>query len=320
MKSARPDIALRAYPRRWRDRYGDELAALLEDSYGTNGLTRMETAALVIRGLGERVRYCRPTRWGDDPQEVVRASVMVSVAGWVVVVIAGLIFSKATEHWQGYAYGATKNVANAGYAIVEVAGIVSGLVVAALVCVALPEAVRAVLGRKAPRSAQATLLAGAIAAVTAGAVGALTPWAHRLTEQQRNGGYAFYSAMWLVVAVLVVLTLLACLRAATTWARERCWSDRTLRAVSWASVALSMTLVVTVAGIGVWWAAIASGAHGYFHAGVFGSESSPAPPVLILMGLLALVGLAMAALAPVGIVIAHRRFAIPVSSSKDREA
>lgn len=317
MNHALVDVALRAYPRRWRTRYGDELVALLEDSYGTNGPTYLETAALAIRGFGERVRYCHPIRWGDDPRDIVRTSVMVSVAGWVVVVIAGLIFWKATEHWQGYAYGATKVVANVGYTIVEVSGIVSGLVIAILICIALPEAFRAAVGRKAPRAVKATLLAGTVAAVTAGAVAALTPWAHRLTAQQRNGGSALYGAMWLVVAVFVVLMLVACFRAAAAWTRETCWSDRTLRAASWASVALSTTLVLTVAGIGVWWAAVASGAVGYFHAGVFGSESSPAPPVLILMGLLALVGIVMAAIAPLGIMTGRRGLAIRKSGPDD---
>jgi hypothetical protein len=193
--------------------------------------------------------------------------VTVSVAGWVAVVVAGLIFSKATEHWQGYSYGTTKNIASVGYTIVEVTGIASGLVVAALVCIALPDAVRAAIGHRAPRAVKASLLAGAIAMVTMIALAVITPWAHRLSEPQRNGGAALYGAMWLVVAVLLVLTLLAGFRAAAAWARERCWSDRTLRVASWVSVAVSTTVVVTVAGIGVWWAAVASGALGYFHAG-----------------------------------------------------
>lgn len=60
----------------------------------------------------------------------------------------------------------------------------------------------------------------------------------------------------------------------------------------------------------MWWAAVASGALGYFRAGVFGYESSPAPAVLILMGALALGG----------IVIARRESAIGVAGSDDTDA
>jgi hypothetical protein len=43
---------LRLYPRSWRDRYGDELLALIEDS----GLTWRKTANIVAVAIWERVR------------------------------------------------------------------------------------------------------------------------------------------------------------------------------------------------------------------------------------------------------------------------
>lgn len=43
------------YPRSWRDRYGKEMSALLEDTYADGGIPFRSRLALIRAGVGERV-------------------------------------------------------------------------------------------------------------------------------------------------------------------------------------------------------------------------------------------------------------------------
>jgi hypothetical protein len=51
--------ALRWYPVAWRRRYGEELVAMLDDTYGDGELPPRGRMALVLAGLRERIRLVR---------------------------------------------------------------------------------------------------------------------------------------------------------------------------------------------------------------------------------------------------------------------
>ena len=76
-------LRLHAYPRRWRERYGEELLALLEEE----PFTWRARANVLLAGLGERLRGS-----GPPPLRVLWA--------WTLFVIGGMAFQKASEHWQ----------------------------------------------------------------------------------------------------------------------------------------------------------------------------------------------------------------------------
>jgi hypothetical protein len=50
---------LRWYPAAWRRRYGEELIAMLDDSYGNDELPRRVRISLIRSGLVERIRLLR---------------------------------------------------------------------------------------------------------------------------------------------------------------------------------------------------------------------------------------------------------------------
>jgi hypothetical protein len=114
-------LLLRAYPRRWRERYGDELLALLE----AEPVTWRGRANVLAAGLMERVRG------SGQPQLRV-------LWGWSLFVLGGLAFQKVSEHWGAAVPASQRAIPDAAYATVVAAAIVGGFAVLAGVASALP--------------------------------------------------------------------------------------------------------------------------------------------------------------------------------------
>jgi hypothetical protein len=112
---------LHAYPRSWRERYGDELLALLE----TEPLTWRVRANVAAAGLRERLR-------GSGPAElrVLRA--------WSLFVIGGIAFQKTSEHWQVVVPGGDRTVPGAAFDTVQAAAVIGTVAVLAGIALALP--------------------------------------------------------------------------------------------------------------------------------------------------------------------------------------
>ncbi len=94
-RRTRIGLALLAlYPEPWRQRYGEEMRALLEDDPpGPRGL------ASLLRGAA--TAHLRPgDSWRSaDPATTLRLSVGAMFACWIAVSVAGSAFAKETEHW-----------------------------------------------------------------------------------------------------------------------------------------------------------------------------------------------------------------------------
>lgn len=114
-------LLLHAYPRRWRERYGDELLALLEDE----PLSWRVAVNVVGAGLGERLRAL-----GTPPVRVLWA--------WSIFVIGGIAFQKTSEQWQAVVPGTDRAVPTAAFDTVRVAAAVGSIAVLAAVALALP--------------------------------------------------------------------------------------------------------------------------------------------------------------------------------------
>ena len=151
-------LLLRVYPRRWRERYGDELLALLE----AEPLTLRVRADVVRAGLKERVRGS-----GSPHLRVLWA--------WSLFVIGGMAFQKTSEHWQVVVPGSDRSVPTAAFDTVQVAAAIGSAAVLAGVASALPDFLRdlrsggwAVLRRKLLFSSTVTLVAaGSLVALAA---------------------------------------------------------------------------------------------------------------------------------------------------------
>jgi hypothetical protein len=114
-------LLLHAYPRRWRERYGDEFLALLEDEE----LTWRVAVNIVGAGLGERLRAV-----GPPPVRVLWA--------WSLFVVGGMAFQKTSEQWQAVVPGADHAVPTGAFDTVQAAAAVGSVAVLAAVALALP--------------------------------------------------------------------------------------------------------------------------------------------------------------------------------------
>ncbi len=118
-------LLLRVYPRRWRERYGDELLALLE----AEPLTWRVRANVVGSGFAERFQFSG------------RRQVRVLWA-WSLVVIGGMAFQKTSEHWQLVVPSGDRGVPTAAFDVVQTAAALGSAAVLLGVAIAMPAFVR----------------------------------------------------------------------------------------------------------------------------------------------------------------------------------
>lgn len=120
-------LAIRLYPAPWRDRYGDEFGALLED-------TRMSVPVVfdvLVAAVDAHVHPAGPHRRWPLMIERLRRSELAVFASWVVFVVAGLAFQRMTEGEPFAPIAASQAVVGISYAII-VAGAVVSLVAVAI--------------------------------------------------------------------------------------------------------------------------------------------------------------------------------------------
>lgn len=256
-KEPSEESLLRWYPRAWRDRYGDEMLAMIGDTLGDRRPSLRLRAQLMRSGVHERLR--RGALIGDDRPagERCRAGAALVLAGWGALVVAGAVFAKTTEHWRVATTPAQRGIAGAAFTALEAAAGVGAAAVMVAVLACLP-AVRAALARgrwiamRGPVGL-AVILTGLGVAATAG----LAQWAHHLTYAQRNGVSRPYVGAFLAWGVLFVAIVSAWMRAGVRVERTLQPSARLLR-VEWAAGLLtSLCTVAVFASLVTWWVAIA---------------------------------------------------------------
>lgn len=118
-------LLLRVYPRWWRERYGDELLALLE----AEPLTWRSRGDVLAAGLRERLR-------GSGPLQ------LRVLWAWALFVIGGMAFQKTSEHWQVVVPAGGRAGATAAFDAVQVAAVIGSVAVLAAVAFALPAFLR----------------------------------------------------------------------------------------------------------------------------------------------------------------------------------
>jgi hypothetical protein len=91
---------LRWYPAVWRDRYGDEMLAMIEDTLGDQPPPLRLRAQLMRAGVHEHLRRAALIGTDRPADDRCRAGAALVLAGWGVMVVAGAIFAKTTEHWR----------------------------------------------------------------------------------------------------------------------------------------------------------------------------------------------------------------------------
>jgi hypothetical protein len=288
---------LRWYPPSWRARYGDELTALLEDTYGSDAVPPRARAGLVRAGLHERLRASGLFGLSGSSRQRVQRGAAVVLAGWCLFVVAGALFGKFTDNWVAGTSGGGRWIASTGYDAVELGGIVGCTLVLCGAAISVPGFVRLVR-----RGQWAEVRGPVVRAVVAGAGAAvafavLVVWAHRLSGHQRNGGSALYGAAFLAVCVVAVVALVLATSAAVAVARRIDLGRDAARAVRWLELTLTGLMSLVLAGTVLWWADLAERAPTVLSGGIGNGlpyASSVVPPTLLVSGLLMVLGLALA--------------------------
>jgi hypothetical protein len=114
-------LAVRLYPAAWRDRYGDEFGALLEE-------TRLSIPVLfdvVVAAADAHVHPAGPRRRWPLMIEPIRRSELAVFASWVVFVVAGLAFQRMTEGDPFVPIASGQAVVGISYAAIVAGAVVS---------------------------------------------------------------------------------------------------------------------------------------------------------------------------------------------------
>ncbi len=293
---------LRWYPKAWRERYGEELAALIEDTYPDGRLPPRCRLALLRSGLTERLRS-GGLLGTASPAAGARAGSLLVLWAWAVFGVAGAGFANLADGWYRAVPARARALPATGYGLVYVAAAAGGALVLLAGCVCAP-AVAGFLRRGGwPQVRRRVLAAAAVTAVTVAAVAVMVAWAHRLDTQDRNGALWTYSAYADLVALLITATIAAWTAAAGAAARRIEFPAEVLHRCAELAVALTGAMTVITGGTGLWWAAVASRAPSFLSGSGVAARQTAAPPALIAVGVLMIAGLSLA-------VIGARRAAV----------
>ena len=272
---------LRWYPDAWRRRYGDELAALIEDELDGGRPTLGLRVSLARAGLAERARDGGLV--GDSrPAPVrVRAGALVVLTGWAAPVVAGTAFAKTSEHFADSAPSGTLAAARGAFAAVVVLAAIGVVSVLTGAVVALPAAAAHFRSGGWASVRGPILRAAVVSAAAAMALVPLSAWAHHLDVAQRNGGDGAYTGAVAVWATLAVAGLALWTAAGVAWARRLELGVRVLRFEVALAVVVAVVTASLVVAVAVWWGAMARAAPWYLVGGAPGTHPLPMPRTLV---------------------------------------
>ncbi len=242
---------LRWYPAEWRARYGDELEVLLEDTYGDGPVPIGVRLSLVRAGSVERLRRSGLAS-PNGARGRVRSGALIVLCAWAVVVWAGMVMAKTSEHWSA-ATPPGRPLPGAGYAVVQWAARAGAVAVMLAAGLSLPSIVRG--GRRGgwERMLRPVVRAAALTVVTGLVGAAVVVWAHHLDGPQRNGAYWPYTVVAVVGAVMVAAVLGSWVAATVAVVVPATLPDRVLRACGVLTLATVAAIACVLGGTLTWW-------------------------------------------------------------------
>jgi hypothetical protein len=292
--SHRFDRVLRWYPPNWRQKYGDGLTALLEDSYGENPLPLGIRISLARTGTVERAREVGVLGRTAPSSEQLKAGSLLVLCGWSLFVVAGATFAKFTEHWSvamGSSHRTLPTIADTATQLAGMIGAVAVLLAAVFVTPTFVRHLRAEGWASVRRPMTRAFVAVMTTAV--GAAGVIL-WAHHLNVNQRNGGSALFGYGVVLAAIVAVAALAVVTSTVITVTRSLDLPRRTLRTLSSTALGLTLLMCVVASGVGLWWASEAAYDPRFLANGI-GSDvlftSNTLPPPLVFAGVFMTVGL-----------------------------
>lgn len=232
----RARVLVHLYPPSWRERYGEEYLALLED-VGPGPRAVLNTAR------GAAGAWMRPSETVLGGALRLRAT--VSVVWWAWIALAGglLVFAQMTEDRPFRAADAAHPLLGALYDATVVAAVVSGLAVAAG---AIPVALSLWRGARRRRERVTVGLLVVPAVVSAGWLVAVIAIAH-LVPHSRTPGVGIGTGWYLVVLALGLVAAAACAAAPTVALRRVDAHRPALRLATAAALPATIAIVFATA-------------------------------------------------------------------------
>ena len=247
MKAAR---LLRWYPRAWRERYGEELLALIQDTLDEGRPTWRLRLGVVRGGLRERAHQAR---------QAVGAAIKrpSGLDLWAKMLAAGTIVAILPQNLSESPPPARGWQAVAAFDALLAAVALTGAVIVASGLAALPALVRFLRAGGWPKIRRRVVWAAGATVVAGGALAGLVLAAGSRSPAQVNASYA-YLAGFLATGLAITAAIGLWAIAAAAMARHLTLDPR-LRAVQLVLVAVTPAAVtVVLATLNLWWSATQS--------------------------------------------------------------
>lgn len=278
-----PAALLRWYPSSWRDRYGAELVALMEDDLDGRAPTLRFRVSMAASGMHQRARSASLGGNGTPSEMRVRSGALVVLASWSALLLGGAAFAKVSEHFDVAILASGHRLAVVAYEAVNLLALTGALLVFVGAAVACPATVRFVRcgGWSTIRtpSIVAAILTGVAGLATIG----VGQWAHHLTVHQRNGGSAIYGVAFLGWAFLLAGALGGWTWTGLALARRIDLDRNSLRLEARLAVAVAAIVGLTSAAVGLWWLAMARGASWFLNGARPGTRPSAVTLQLVVI-------------------------------------
>ncbi len=284
----RPRQLLRWYPEAWRQRYGDELLVMIDDTMGDRRPTFRFRWNIAWAGLRERGHSAGLLGAPSDQPQQVRAGALLVLCSWSAFVVAGATFEKQSEHFARSVPANTRSLVSSAYDVVALTGIVGSLAVLLGALVILPSFLAYMRSGGWGHLRRPLMVAGALTLATLGGVLGLVGWAHGLSVDQRNGGDGLYSMAFAVVALVLMASIVQWTVVAVVAVRRMTLSSGVLRMEAILAYAVTLAMVVITAGVALWWGVMGFAAPRFFQ-GAAGSSSLALTPHLVGLMVLMLV-------------------------------
>jgi hypothetical protein len=249
-------LLLRVYPRRWRQRYGDELAALILESAGGGPVSWRTRVDVALGGIRERLRSAGLAGDHGSPGDRMRAGGLVVLCAWALFVVPGIGVAKFAEHWQQSTPADARLLPAGAFMALIIAAAAGTVFVLAGVATALPSLVAFLRRGGWPAIRGPVIVAALLTLAVLAALGGLVGWARALSVQQRNGSDLAYSLGFVATGLLVVACLGAWTAAAVAVARRLTLSSAVLRLDARLAPAVTVAMGLMTVATAVWWASV----------------------------------------------------------------
>jgi hypothetical protein len=284
VKPGRFERLVRWYPSQWRARYGRELVALLEDTYGQRRIPLSDRFGIVRTGLAEQRREIGFGGTEETSAGRMRSGSLVVLCGWTVLLVAGASFAKMTEHWAGATPQGDRRLPTLAFDSLQVAAGVGIATVLVAAVIALPSVVTFLREGGWARVRRPVTRALIVSSSTT-LLTVTTVLTHPAGQAFRGGGVHAFGIFW---ALCVVASIGACALATVAVAGHLRLSAQMLRREGLLAVLLSLAILAIVGGALVWSVSIANSAPRLLWGSGSGLFGVPGSFTEILTGLLML--------------------------------